>query len=450
MSNPLLARFTGAAVAVFAAPEMQAQFEACLTHANVQIQSAEFQAAQVAADGSDDFWSFDPASYLARLRPYVVKDGVLQIPVKGVLLHDFPYALGSWATGYDYIWAAFQRGMGDMNVRAIALICDSPGGEVAGNFDLVDRMYALRGTKQVRGFASESAYSAAYSIISVSDPGQVTVTRTGGVGSIGVVTGHMDVSAALDKAGLKFTFISAPKGGHKTDGNPYEPLPKDVEARIQARIDALYDVFVSTVARNRGLDEQAVRDTEALTFSALDALSNGLADKIGALDDALAAYAADLQEEDENMSNQDGSVDKATHDQAVAAARAEGVTEGVAQGRTEGQAQGLKDGAVAERARISAIMGCDEAKDRPAAALAAAMDTDLTVEATQAFLAKLPKEAATVAVAPVTVSPMDGMSNTEQPGVGAEGPEADADDAASVVNLARKFGLAGFEPANAA
>jgi hypothetical protein len=44
-------------------------------------------------------------------RPYVVRDGVLRIPVKGVLLHDFPFAFGSWATGYTYIARALDRGL---------------------------------------------------------------------------------------------------------------------------------------------------------------------------------------------------------------------------------------------------------------------------------------------------------------------------------------------------
>jgi hypothetical protein len=48
-----------------------------------------------------------------RLRPYIVQNGILLIPVKGVLLHDFPYQLFDYATGYEYIGKAFERGLGD-------------------------------------------------------------------------------------------------------------------------------------------------------------------------------------------------------------------------------------------------------------------------------------------------------------------------------------------------
>lgn len=426
-TNPFLARF--ASVPSLVAPEMRERFESALTAVYAQLQPT-LDRAHAAGENmqDDDAWWGEPGSFRAALRPYVVKDGVLQIPVKGVLLHDFPYAFGSWATGYDYIWRAFERGMGDLNVKGIALVVDSPGGEVAGNFDLVDRMFALRGKKPVRAFAAEHAYSAAYSIASAAD--RIIVSRTGGVGSIGVVTAHVDVSKMIDDIGYKVTFIFA--GKHKVDGNAYEPLPEAVKARIQKRIDALYAVFVSTVARNRSMDEQAVRETEALTFTAPEALSNGLADEIGALDDALAAYAADLSldEGDEQMSDQK---DKSAVDQAaVDAARAEGVT----QGKTEG----AKEGAKAERERIAAITGHEAAKTRRASAINIALKTDLTVEQAADLLATLPEDAASgdqgggAGAGKLFEQAMDGGDN---PNVGAGGDKSrtDADDekAASIL-----------------
>lgn len=145
--NPLLARFDQKPSIV--ASEMQGIFEASLHQVAAQMGSPEFKAEMASVD--ENWWG-EPGSFRSMLRPYVVKDGVLMIPVKGVLLHDFPYAFGSWATGYAYIQKAFERGLEDGSVRGIALIIDSPGGEVAGNFDLVDKMFAARGTKPVRAY----------------------------------------------------------------------------------------------------------------------------------------------------------------------------------------------------------------------------------------------------------------------------------------------------------
>lgn len=413
MHNHFLARFDGTPALI--APEMKGVFESCLHQtASVMARIDADQSQPKMLDG-DDFW-FAPDDWRAAYRPYVVKNGILQIPVKGVLLHDFPWQLGSWATGYEYIWQAVKRGQADGNVRGMALICDTPGGMVAGCFECGDKINAIENRKPLRGYAMESAYSAGYLVISTADT--VTVSKTGGVGSIGVVTMHIDVSAAMDRMGVKVTFIFA--GKHKVDGNAYEALPADVKERIQARIDELYGVFVSSVARNRAMDEEAVRETEALTFTATQAVSNKLADSIGSLDDAMAAFAVDLSNSDKE---EDHMITQEQLDAAVASAKTEG--------RAEGKAEGMKEGATAERARVNAIIGSDTGKERPKAALSAALKTDMTVEQASAFLADLPKEAAESAQQPSqaegqTTTFEQAMDKTGNPNLGAapEGEKA--------------------------
>jgi signal peptide peptidase SppA len=420
MNNPLLARFASQPVLV--TPHMDDWFQACVMGAVAHERFGELSAATASND--DGFW-FAADDWRAAYRPYVVKDGILQIPVKGVLLHDFPWSLGSWATGYAYIWRAFERGLADAGVRGIALMCDTPGGMVAGCFELVDKMFAARGAKPVRAFAHESAYSAGYAIASVAD--RIAVSRTGGVGSIGVVTMHADWSKALDQAGLKITFIYA--GKHKVDGNPTAALPDDVKARIQSRIDDIYGVFAATVARNRSLSEKAVRDTEALTFTGPEAVSNGLADAIGSLDDAVAAFAADLSSPtgDDDMSNKDTT---ATDQAALETARTEAHAAGVK--------EGLATGATAERTRIQAILGHENAKDRGEMASHLAFASDMGAEAAVALLGKAPKQAA----AQPAKGRLDAALRGTDPAVGAhadDGGEAQAPYERGVA-LAARFG----------
>lgn len=366
--NPFLASFAG--VPSLVSPHLSEQVNACL----MALESSEDVMAGPSRAGADDFWSASPI-----LRPYVVKDGVLQIPIQGVLLNNFPYQYGSFATGYEYIARALDRGLNDGEVKGIALVVNSPGGMVAGNFDLADKIFAARGDKPIRAFVNEDAYSAAYSLASAAD--KITVARTGGVGSIGVVTSHMDMSQMMDKIGIKVTFIFA--GKHKIDGNAYEPLAKATKDRIQTEINDLYDIFVATVARNRGMDEKAVRDTEALTYTAPQALSIGLADEIGSFDDSLTAFAVDLnnQQGETTMSKDKdtGAVDQATLDAARAEARAEG--------KKEGHAEGV----AAERSRISSIMKLEEAANRREAAFNIAVSSDMSVEQTKSLLATLPE-----------------------------------------------------------
>lgn len=416
VTNPIMARFANEATLV--APESRAWFESCVHEAASMMIRIE-SATDAPRMDSDGFW-FAPDDWRAAYRPYVVKDGILHIPVKGVLLNDFGYALGSWATGYQYIWRAFERGQRDPEVRGIALVCDTPGGMVAGNFELVDRIHGYPDRKPVRGYAYEAAYSAGYSIISSADT--VNVSRTGGVGSIGVVTSHLDVSKAMDRDGYVLTFIYA--GKHKVDGNPYATLPDDVKARIQARIDNLYSIFVSTVARNRSMDEGAVRATEALTFSADDALVAGLADTIGPFDDALADFAAsfDPSTGEEDMAD----FTQAQLDQAVADAVAS-TTQSVTASVTAAAA-------TAERTRISAILASDEGKVRPKAALSLAMKSNMDLETATAVLADMAVEAAVTetATTPTAGAPKGmlnaAMDNSPNPNLNADGGENEPDD----------------------
>lgn len=441
MSNavsPILSRFDNEPCLVNS--ERTSWFQTCIAGAEATQRELVAANAESPVTMGDDFW-YPADDWRAAYRPYTVKDGILQIPIKGVLLHDYGFA-APWATGYDYIWRAFERGMGDLNVNGIALICDTPGGMVAGNFDLVDKMWALKGMKPVRGFAHESAYSAGYSIISVAD--EIVVSRTGGVGSIGVVTMHVDQSKLMSDIGVKVTFIHA--GKHKVDGNPYEALPADVKARIQERIDALYAIFVSTVARNRGLDEAIIRATEALTFTAEEAVSNKLADSIGSLDDAVAAFAAKLSKDagDEQMlTAEQEAAALAAQNTAIANARAEGVTEGTALGTA------------AERVRISAIMGAEEAATRPAAALNIALTTDLTVEQASGLLKTLPEAATAPPPAPAADESATGQDFNAamaagKPDLGGgsdTGQAADPDDATASLDFARAYGLGGLKAA---
>lgn len=439
-TNTLLSRFQNEVALVN--PTQQPWFESCLHHAaefldTVEKPSKQHEMAVAAASG---FW-FAEDDYRSTYRPYTVKGGVLHIPVRGAMLNGFPWAT-SWATGYEYIREALKRGAEDDDVRGIALLIDSPGGMVSGNFDLVDDIFGMRGKKPVRAYASDSAYSAAYSIASAAD--NITVSRSGGVGSVGVVTTHVDMSAAMEKWGYKITFIYA--GKHKVDGNPYQELPEDVRGRIQTRIDNTYDEFVGIVARNRGMDEKAVRKTEALTYSAQEALDVGFADKIGRIDEEITAFAATFnQREDEEMA-----------DTKTASITAEDVTNAADKARADGRVEGRTEGAMAERARIGEILALDAAKIRPATALRIALNekfASLDAAAVGEMLADLPEEkpqaaaqTQTAAAAGVPQKIFDAAMGATQPGkvtAGAEGA-GEVDQAAADRALRQAAGLAGF------
>ena len=222
---------------------------------------------------------------------YDVVGGVAIIEVQGTLVQKLgtlrPY---SGMSGYDGIRQNFLMALTDPDVEAIMLDVDSPGGEVAGCFDLVDTIYQARGKKPIWAILNESAYSAAYAIASAAD--RIVVPRTGGVGSIGVICAHVDFSKALTSAGIKVTFITY--GDRKADGHSEIPLSDEAYERFQADINQMGELFAQTVARNRGIKADKVRETQAATYMAADGVAQGLADEVMAPDAAFRALLAEL------------------------------------------------------------------------------------------------------------------------------------------------------------
>lgn len=209
---------------------------------------------------------------------------VAVIPIVGTLVKRAMPGESFSDLTYGEIEASFLKAINDPAISAIVLDVDSPGGEVNGMLDLSDTIFKARGGKPIIVVANELAASAAYAIASAADT--VLVSRTGTVGSIGVLAVHVDTSARDAQEGLKFTTMTA--GERKADFDPHAPLSDEARGILQAEIDRIYGLFVETVARNRGMSAEAVRKTEAAVYSGHEAVAAGLADGIGTLASAIA------------------------------------------------------------------------------------------------------------------------------------------------------------------
>lgn len=217
--------------------------------------------------------------------------GIAVIPVHGTLVRR---ALGveaaSGLTSYGDIAEQLDQALADPRVNGILLDIDSPGGEAGGVFELADRIRAASSIKPVWAHANDSAYSAAYAIAASAT--RLTLSRTAGVGSIGVIALHVDQSVKDAKDGVHYTAIYA--GEHKNDFSPHAPLSPQATTALQAEVDRLHTIFVEYVARMRGIDADAVRATEAGLLFAEDAVSTGLADAVVSVDQVITEFAQAL------------------------------------------------------------------------------------------------------------------------------------------------------------
>jgi len=196
-------------------------------------------------------------------KPYVVDGGVAVIDVSGSLVNR---ASGmdamSGLTAYERLGYEVMDAATDPSIGGILLRLDSYGGEANGAWDLADMIQQAAKLKPVWASVDDWALSAGYLLASATS--RIYVTRTGGVGSVGVIALHVDQSDMDTADGLKYTAVFA--GARKNDLTPHEPMSDDARGVLQSEVDRLYGMFVDAVAARRGLTADAVRATEAGIF----------------------------------------------------------------------------------------------------------------------------------------------------------------------------------------
>lgn len=395
-------------------------------------------------------------------RGYRVNEGVAVISAMGGLVHRTRLeADSSLLIGYNDLAADMEDALAQPEVHAIALVLDSPGGEVSGAFELADRIYAARGRKPIVAVADGMAASAAYLAASAAD--EVVLTTTSYVGSIGVVMRHVDYSRALANEGINVSHIFA--GEHKVDGNPYQPLPNSVREHLQADIEGLYQMFVQAVAKHRGMQEQAVRDTRAAVYRGVAGVAARLADRIGTADAVIADLSArrarsypagagmSIQLQGASMgdpqTNQPAAAAPAEPSAATVAAPAAAsaaapVAPAAAAAAPQGLEQARAEGAQAERARVGAILGHANASANAALAQTC-IAGGLTAEQAQGVLDAAP--AAVAALAPAAsnqfAQAMAALGNPNVSGVEAASPDGSVQAATqAAAGWGKAFGTA--------
>ncbi len=215
------------------------------------------------------------------------------LPLRGVIANRMNMMSEiSGGTSSEKFGRMLDSSVADSAVKAIILDVESPGGVVTGTDELSSKIFAARGTKPIIAHVNGYAASAAYWIATAAD--EVVLTASAEVGSIGVIGVHDDVSAALEKMGVKKTIIKA--GKFKGEGNSFGPLSEEAITFRQQQADSYYDDFVRAVARNRNVSLSAVRDGfgQGRMVRAEAAIAEGMADRIATLDETIARFSGQM------------------------------------------------------------------------------------------------------------------------------------------------------------
>lgn len=213
-----------------------------------------------------------------------VRDGVATIAIDGPIFRKANlFVRMSGATSIDLLAQDIHAALEAPAIHAIILAIDSPGGEVNGTAELADLIYAARATKPIVAYVSDLGASAAYWIASAAS--EVVLASTASVGSIGVIAGVPDPKK--DRSGV-IEFISSQSPDKRPD-----PHTGRGRSQIQAHVDALADLFVAAVARNRGASPDTVLSDfgQGGLFVGQAAVDAGLADRVGSYEEVLAQVA---------------------------------------------------------------------------------------------------------------------------------------------------------------
>lgn len=210
-----------------------------------------------------------------------------RLAVSGTAIRVIPVLGSIGPRGSDFTWSdvgtddlrtAIGQAVADLSVGAIILDIDSPGGDVSDVPELAADIRRAAERKTIVAIANTEIASAAYWIGTAAS--KLYMSPSAEAGSIGVWALHMDMSRALDRAGITPTFISAGKYKVETAGD--RSLSTGAREHMQARVDDYYGMFIRDAATNRRTSVARVeRDFgQGRMFGADEAVSKGMADRV--------------------------------------------------------------------------------------------------------------------------------------------------------------------------
>lgn len=203
--------------------------------------------------------------------------GVAQIGVCGPLVaRTGNLQMCRRMTAYEVIGRQIQAALDKPSISRILLDIDTNGGDSRGAFELATRIRAASLIKPVHAVVNYSAFSGGYLMAAAAT--EISLSESGGVGSIGVIMKALDLVEAYKQAGVVVHTFA--RGDRKNDLSPDAPLSDGARAAADARMDEMYARFCSVVAQYRTLPLQSVIDTQAGLFYGQRAIDAGLADRL--------------------------------------------------------------------------------------------------------------------------------------------------------------------------
>ena len=175
------------------------------------------------------------------------------------------------------------------DVKAVVLRVNSPGGSAFGSEQMWFAAKQLRNKKPLIVSMSDYAASGGYYMSCIADT--IVAQPTTLTGSIGIFGMFPNFAGVADKIGVNFSTV---KTNEIADlGNTMRPMTDSERAIIQNHVNRGYELFISRCAEGRNTSNDEIKlVAEGRVWTGSDALSIGLVDVLGGLDEAIAIAAA--------------------------------------------------------------------------------------------------------------------------------------------------------------
>ena len=181
----------------------------------------------------------------------------------------------------------------DADLKALVLEIDSPGGEVTASDELYDAVLRLKKEKGIKVVVSMGSLAASGGYYMAMTGDKIVAQETTLTGSIGVLMSRLDVSGLAAKYGVQDGTIVSDGATYKNAGSPFNAMTDDETKYFKSVLNDAFDVFKTRVATGRPAMTKAEIDVVAngKIYSAKQALTLKLVDRIGYLEDAIADAA---------------------------------------------------------------------------------------------------------------------------------------------------------------
>lgn len=181
-----------------------------------------------------------------------------------------------------------SRAEKDDKVRAMVVRINSPGGTITASDVIYREIREFKARRKIPVVAAMMDVGASGGYYAALAADQIFAHPTTITGSIGVIMITVNAQGLLEKIGVAPLAIKS--GALKDAGSPFRGLTPEERAVFQSVIDDMYGRFVRLVAESRKIPEAQVRSfADGRIYTAEQARSLGLVDRVGYLDEAVAA-----------------------------------------------------------------------------------------------------------------------------------------------------------------